>query len=193
MALASTDVSRSVTVASFGDLDLVASAGALAVAWTPPESDAGIETYVTYLAAGATGAAGSGGALAGRRAVGTKVFTVSSDTGSAGKSHFMVHPKFMLAELTAPVALAPTDVSKSVSAVSFGDLDLDADAVALAVPWTPPEDSTVSIETYELYLARTLRRASPLFPSTIGACTRTMRVAACPGLRRRTTRVSRPT
>ena len=156
----------------------------------PPECDAGTETYVTSLA---TGAAGSGGALAGRRAVGKKVFTVSSDTGSAGKSHFVVHPKFMLAELTAPVALAPTDVSKSVSAVSFGDLDLDADAVALAVPWTPPEDSAVSIETYELYLARTLRRASPLFPSTIGACTRTMRVAACPGLRRRTTRVSRPT
>ncbi len=123
MTLAPADVSKSVSAASFGDLDLVASAGALAVAWTPPENDAGVETYVTYLAAGATGAAGSGGALAGRRAVGTKVFTVSSDTGSAGKSHFMVHPKFMLAELTAPVALAPTDVSKSVSAVSFGDLD----------------------------------------------------------------------
>ncbi len=87
----------------------------------------------------------------------------------------------------------PTDVSKSVSAVSFGDFYLDANAVALAVAWTPPEDSTVSIETYELYLARTLRRAPPLFPSTIGACMRTMRVAVCPGLRRRTTRVSRPT
>ena len=47
----------------------------------------------------------------------------------------------------------PTDVSKSVSAVSFGDLDLDANAVALAVAWTPPEDSTVSIKTYEMYLA----------------------------------------
>ena len=47
----------------------------------------------------------------------------------------------------------PTDVSKSVSAVSFGDVDLDANAVALAVAWTPPEDSTVSIKTYEMYLA----------------------------------------
>ncbi len=47
----------------------------------------------------------------------------------------------------------PTDVSKSVSAVSFGDLELDANAVALAVAWTPPEDGTVSIKTYEMYLA----------------------------------------
>ncbi len=44
----------------------------------------------------------------------------------------------------------PTDVSKSVSAVSFGDVDLDAIVVALAVAWTPPEDSTVSIKTYEM-------------------------------------------
>ncbi len=49
---------------SFGDLDLGASRVGGDVSWTPPESDAGIETYETYLA---TDAAGSGGALTGSR------------------------------------------------------------------------------------------------------------------------------
>ncbi len=51
-----------------------------------------------------------------------------------------------------PAALALADVSKSVSAVSFGDLDLDANHVGGDVSWTPP-DNDASIETYETYLA----------------------------------------
>ncbi len=35
-------------------------------------------------------------------AVGTKVYAVSSDTGSAGESHVVVHMKSTLAELTTP-------------------------------------------------------------------------------------------
>ncbi len=100
------------------------------MSWASPENDAGIETYVTDLA---TGAAGSGGALTGRMTVGTKVYAVSGDTGSAGKSHVVVHTKSTLAELTTPMALAPTDVSKSVSAASFGDRDVVASAVGLSL------------------------------------------------------------
>ncbi len=65
----------------------------------------------------------------------------------------MVLTKFTLAELTTPVALAPTDVSKNASAVPFGVLGLGADAVALAVAWTPPEDCTISIKAYGMHLA----------------------------------------
>ena len=53
-------------------------------------NDAGIETYETYLA---TDAAGSSGALTGSMAVGTNVYAVASDTGSAGKSHIAVRTK----------------------------------------------------------------------------------------------------
>ena len=79
------------------------------MSWTPPESDAGIETYETYLA---TDAAGSGGVLAGGVAVGTNVYAVSSDTDSTGKSHIVVYTKSVLVEQTTPAALALTDVSK---------------------------------------------------------------------------------
>ncbi len=64
-----------------------------------------------------------------------------------------MHTKPALAEQATPVALAPADVSMSVSAVSFGDLDLDANDVALAVAWTPPDDGTAGIETYKMYFA----------------------------------------
>ena len=73
-------------------------------------------------------------------AVGTNVFAVPPDTNSAGKSHIVVYTKSALAEQTTPAALALTDVSKSVSAVSFGDLDLDANHVGGDVSWTPPEN-----------------------------------------------------
>ena len=55
-----------------------------------------------------------------------------------GKSHIGVYTKSTLAEQTTPAALALTDISKSVSAVSIGDLDLDANHVRGDVPWTPP-------------------------------------------------------
>ena len=114
------------------------------MSWASPENDAGIETYVTDLATGATG---SGGALTGRMTVGTKVYAVSGDTGSAGKSHVVVHTKSTLAELSMPMALAPTGVSKSVSAVSYSDLDLGANAVALAVGTTVYGISGASSDT----------------------------------------------
>ena len=44
-----------------------------------------------------------------------------------------------------PAVLALADVSKSVSAVSFGDLDLDANHVGGDVSWTPL-DNDASIE-----------------------------------------------
>ena len=56
--------------------------------------------------------------------------------------------KSTLAEQTTPAALALTDVSKSVSAVSFGDLDLDANHVGGDVSWTPPV-SDANIKTYQ--------------------------------------------
>ena len=43
-----------------------------------------------------------------------------------------------VAEQTTPAALALTDVSTSVSAVAFGDLDLDANHVGGDGSWTPP-------------------------------------------------------
>ena len=119
------------------------------MSWIPPESDAGIETYETYLA---TDAAGSGGVLAGSLAVGTNVYAVSSDTNSTGKPHIVVYTKSTLAEQTTPAALALMDDNLSVSAVSFGDLDLDANHVGGDVSWTPPENDA-GIETYETYLA----------------------------------------
>ena len=58
-------------------------------------------------------------------AVGTNVYAVSGDTDSTGKSHIVVYTKSTLAEQTTPEGLALTDVSKNVSAVSFGDPDMD--------------------------------------------------------------------
>ncbi len=54
------------------------------------------------------------------------MYVVTPDTGSIGLSHSVADTKSTLAEQTMPAALALTDVSKSVSAVSLGDLDLDA-------------------------------------------------------------------
>ena len=105
-ALALTDDSRSVSAVSLGDLDLDANYVGDGVSWTPPEKDAGIDTYETCLA---TDAAGSSGALTGSMAVGTNMCAVVSDTGSAGESHFAVHAESALAEQATPVALAPAD------------------------------------------------------------------------------------
>ncbi len=59
-------------------------------------------------------------------AAGTNVHAVPPDADSMGVSHIAVHAKSTLAELAMPAALALTGVSTSVSAVAFGDLDLDA-------------------------------------------------------------------
>ncbi len=105
------------------------------VSWTPPVSEAGIETYETYLA---TDAAGSAGVLAGGVAVGTNVCAVSSDTGSTGRSHIVVYTKYVMVELSTPAALAPTDENLSVFAVSFGDLDRVALQIGGGLSFTPP-------------------------------------------------------
>ncbi len=70
-----------------------------------------------------------GGALTGRIAAGTNVCAVAPDTDSMGMSHIVVYTKATLAEQARPAALALTDVSKGVSAVSFSALDLDANHV----------------------------------------------------------------
>ena len=85
-------------------------------------------------------------------AAGMSVDAVSSNTDSMGKSHIVSYTKSTLAEQTMPAALELTDVSKSVSAVSFGDPDLDANHVGGDVSWTPPV-SNARIKTYETYLA----------------------------------------
>ncbi len=73
-------------------------------------------------------------------------------TRSAEKSHIVVFTKSALAGQTAPAALGLADVSKIVSHVSFGDLDLDANHVGDARSWTPAVGDA-GIETYETYLA----------------------------------------
>ncbi len=78
-------------------------------------------TYETHLA---TDAAGLGGVLADCMAVSTSVHAVLSNTASAAQSHIVVCTKSRLAERTTPTALALTDFSKSVFAVSLGNLDL---------------------------------------------------------------------
>ncbi len=121
------------------------------VSWTPPEGDASIETYETYLA---TDAAGSGGVLAGGVAVGTNVYAVLSDTDSTGKSHIVVYTKSVLVEQTTPASLALTDVSKSVSAVSFGDLDLDALQIGGGLSFTPPGNPSSLAWGWNVYIAK---------------------------------------
>ncbi len=106
-------------------------------------------TYETHLA---TDAAGSGGVLADCMAVSTSVHAVLSNTASAAQSHIVVHTKSRLAERTTPTALALTDFSKSVFAVSFGNLDLGANYMGGDMSWTPLEIDA-GIETYESYLA----------------------------------------
>ena len=126
---------KSASAVSFGDRDMDANHGGDDVSWTPPVSDADIKTYETCLA---PDAAGSGETPAGSMTVGTNVYAVSSGTGSTGESHFVAHTKSTLAVQTTPAALALTDVSKSASAASFGDLDLDVNHVGGVVSWTPP-------------------------------------------------------
>ena len=58
---------------------------------------------------------------------------VLSSTSSTGRSHIVVHTKFVLVEQATPAALARTDVSKSVPAVSFGDLDSLLEPAAVKV------------------------------------------------------------
>ena len=50
------------------------------------------------------------------------------------------------------MALALTDVSTSVPAVSFSELDLNANHVESDVSWTPPVGDA-NIKAYETYLA----------------------------------------
>ncbi len=76
------------------------------VSRTPPENEAGIKTYETYLA---TDAAGAGGALTGRMAAGTSVYVVTPDTDSIGLPHRVADTKSTLAEQTMPAALALTE------------------------------------------------------------------------------------
>ena len=80
------------------------------------------------------------------------MYAVPPATDSMGLSHIVVYTKSTLAEQTMPAALALADVLKSVSAVSFGDLHLDANHVGGDVSCAPPE-SDAGIETYEIYLA----------------------------------------
>ncbi len=85
-------------------------------------------------------------------AVGTNVYAVSGDTDSTGKSHIVVYTKSTLAEQTTPEGLALTDVSKNVSAVSFGDPDMDTNHGGSDASRTPPV-SDANIRTYESCLA----------------------------------------
>ncbi len=64
----------------------------------------------------------------------------------------MGYTKSTRGEQAMPAALALTDVSKSVSAVSFGGLDLKANHVGGDVSWIPPK-YLAGLETYETYLA----------------------------------------
>ncbi len=84
--------------------------------------------------------------------MGTSRPTVSSDTDGMGKSHLGVYTKSTLAEQTTPAALTLTGISKSVSAVSIGDRDWEANHVDGDVPWTPPV-SDANIKAYVMYLA----------------------------------------
>ncbi len=93
--------------------------------------------YETYLA---TDAVGSGGMLAGSVAVGTNVYAVSSDTDQTGTPHIVVCTKPALAEQATPAALALIDESLNVSAVSFGDLDLDTLRIGGGLSFTPPDN-----------------------------------------------------
>ncbi len=102
---------------------------------TSPGGNAATVTPETYPA---TDAAGSAGALGGGVAVGTNVYAVSSNTGSAGRSHIVVCTKSVLVELSTPMALALTDEGLSVFAVSFGNLDLDALQIGGGLSFTPP-------------------------------------------------------
>ena len=61
--------------------------------------------------------------------VGTYVYAVSSVTGRTGKSQFVVYVKSTLAVRTLPATLARIDVTEGASAISFGELDGDADLV----------------------------------------------------------------
>ena len=94
--LALTSVSKSVSAVSFGDLDLNANHVGGDVSWTPQVGDVNIKTYETYFA---TGAAGSGGALAGSKAVGTKVEADTSLAPAASGAPPPTTTSFLLAAL----------------------------------------------------------------------------------------------
>ncbi len=87
-------------------------------------------------------------------AVGTNVYAVSSDTDSTGKSHIVVYTKSMLAEQTTPAALALTDESLSVSAVSFGDVDLDTLQIGGGLSFTPPDNPLSLAWGWKVYMAK---------------------------------------
>ena len=127
------------------------------VSWTPPVCEAAIETYETCLA---TDAAGSAGVLAGGVAVGTNVCAVSSDTASTGWSHIVVHAKSVLVELSTPTALALTDESLSVFAVSFGDLDLGALQIGGGLSFTPSGNPSRLAWGWKVYIAKTAQVAA---------------------------------
>ncbi len=132
------------------------------VSWTPPVGEAGIETYETCLA---TDAAGSAGVLSRRASpqmlpVGTTVSAVSSDTASTGWSHIVVHAKSVLVELSTPTALALTDESLSVFAVSFGDLDLGALQIGGGLSFTPSGNPSRLAWGWKVYIAKTAQVAA---------------------------------
>ncbi len=97
-------------IVEYTDLDANHESGD--VSRTPPVGGAAIETYVRCLA---TDGAGSAEVLAGGVALCTIVYAVSCDTGSTGRSLVVVDTKSVLAELTAPSALALADEGRSSS------------------------------------------------------------------------------
>ena len=79
--------------------------------------------------------------------------TVEADAASAADfGHIVLCMESSLCEQTMPAATSLADVSKSIPAVSFKDLNLDANHVGGDVSWTPPKGDAV-IKTYETYLA----------------------------------------
>ena len=79
--------------------------------------------------------------------------TVEADAASAADfGHIVLCMESSLCEQTMPAATSLADVSKSIPAVSFQDLNLDANHVGGDMSWTPPKGVAV-IKTCETYLA----------------------------------------
>ena len=125
-ALALTDESLSVFAVSFGDLDLDALQIGGGLPFTPPGNPSSLAWgWKVYIAKDSAGS-GRTLVLSGSYS-GSNSSTAPADTASAADfSHIVVYTESSLCEQTVPAATSMADVSKSVSAVSFEDLDLDA-------------------------------------------------------------------
>ncbi|CAK9114759.1 unnamed protein product [Durusdinium trenchii] len=117
--------------------------------WLQPEDDSEVTHYIVYLAEDRSG---SNRSLLGNVSQGVHLFAVPPDTPLMAFTHLCIFARSVLVEATTPSSVLVVDISSSISALSFTDLDLDPLELGGWITWTPP-GNFARVVSYMVYLA----------------------------------------